>query len=122
MQINLNKQNNSPKFGMAINSSEIVDKVIKSRIKTPEQLNKLNQIMDKESQNDVIDIALFTDGKLLSANAYPRHFVNRENYPEYCKSFSENKFSKIFQGVVGFIEKTAKFADDTAKEIKNNDV
>lgn len=119
MQVSLNNQTNTPQFGMAIKSNENVNKLIKSRLKNSEQLKMLNKIIDQQAENDIIDITLLTDGKYLTANAYPRNSM-MDDYAKYSKSFSENGISQMFQGVVGFIEKVANYADKTAAKIRKS--
>ena len=120
MQVNLNTQkNNRPNFGMAIHSNEVVNKVLKARIKKPSELEKLNRIVNQQAKNDKIDINLMImpDGKTLSANVYS---IDKEDSLSFAffKNYSENAFTKLFQGPVGFIEKVAKIADKQAAKIR----
>lgn len=126
MQVNFNPQQNQQQFGMAIHSNDIVNKIIKNRIKNPSNLERLNNVIDKAAKNDKVDLTLLAnrDGKTISANIYStddtgKVFINR----------SENWFSKTFGGgIVGFIEKCSNIADKAALKVKqaekisNNDV
>lgn len=120
MQVSTSNQNKAIQFGMSIKSNDPVNKVIKSRLKNNVQLAKLNKIIEKQAQNDIMDITLFTDGKSLAANVYPRAFVPSQDCIQYCRSFSENGISKMFQGAVGFIEKVANYADKAGAKIKKS--
>ena len=70
MQVNFNPQQNNQQFGMAIHSNEVVNKIIKNRIKTPEQLERLSSIIDKAAENTTLDIHLYVnpDEKTIGAN------------------------------------------------------
>lgn len=118
MQVNLNCQTpNKPNFGMAIHSSENVNKAIKSRIKTKEQFAKLDKLIDRANKNDKVDIQLFVmpDSKTLTANVYSKN-SDSDNY--FFKSYTENALTKLFKGPVGFIEKLVNVADKKAKKIE----
>lgn len=116
MQVNLNNNVNKPQFGMAIKSNENVSRLLKSKIKTSAQVDKLNKIIDSQNENDFVDITLFSDGKYLSANVYPVGRAAQE-FQHLGKQFSENAFTRMFGGVVGFIKKAADYADITAGKI-----
>ena len=118
MNIGLNTQtSNQPHFGMAIHSNEVVNKALKARIKKPSELQKLNRIIDQQAKNDKVDITLLTmeDGKTLNANVYS---INDEQSGlHFFKQYTENVFTKLLQGPVGFIEKVAKIADKQAAKM-----
>ncbi len=122
MKINLNREtSNNQNFGMAIHSNPTVNRVIKSRIKTSKEIEKLNKIIEREAKNDFVDITLLVNpnGKSLSANAYIATDKEAKfNNIKVFKQFSENKISEMFGGVVGFIEKVAKYADKQAIKMK----
>ena len=118
MQVNLNCQTpNKPNFGMAIHSNEDVTKALKSRIKTKEQFEKLNLLIDKAKKNNKVDIQLFVmpDCKTLTANVYSKNF-DSDNY--FFRSYTENAFTKLFKGPVGFIKKLVNVADKKAKKFE----
>lgn len=117
MQVNLNCNCTKPQqnFGMAIHSNNVVNDIIKSRIKNKKQLNKLEQIFDNAKKNNKVDVNLManSDGRTLSANIYSRIEDVR-----MFKSLSENIVSQMFGGgVVGFIEKCSKIADKAAVKV-----
>ncbi len=117
MQVNLNsKASNKPYFGMAIHSNENVNKLIKLRIKNNVELEKLKKIIDKQSNNKLVDITLLTDGKRICANVYT--LEQNEQTHRFNKQFNENFLTKIFGGTVGFIEKVANYADNAATKIQ----
>ncbi len=116
MQVNLNNNVNKPQFGMAIKSNENVSRLLKSKIKTSAQVDKLNKIIDSQNENDFVDITLFSDGKYLSANVYPVGRAAQE-FQHLGKQFTENAFTRMFGGVVGFLKKAADYADKTASQI-----
>lgn len=67
MKIN-NYQSNQT-FGMAIHSNSNVNKILQSRIKKAKDLEKLNNIIEREAKNKLIDITLLADtNDSLSAN------------------------------------------------------
>ena len=117
MQVNFNPQQNNQQFGMAIHSNEVVNKIIKNRIKTPEQLERLSSIIDKAAENTTLDIHLYVnpDEKTIGANiSSASDFGTR-----FHRCLSENWFSRTFGGgIVGFIEKCSKIADKNAPKIK----
>lgn len=112
MKIN-NYQSNQT-FGMAIHSNSNVNKILQSRIKQAKDLEKLNNIIEREAKNKLIDITLLADtNDSLSANIYS---TNPQN--QFFKNYSENFLTKIIQGPVGFIEKLANIADKQAAKYK----
>ena len=119
MQVNVNaKAQNKQNFGMAIHSNPNVNRVLKSRIKKVEDLERLNRIIGEQAKNEKIDITLLVmpDGKSLNANVYSVEKYNVDKY-EFFKRYTENIFTKLFKGPVGFIEKLAKTADKQAGRI-----
>ena len=112
MQVNFNPQQNNQQFGMAIHSNEVVNKIIKNRIKTPEQLERLSSIIDKAAENTTLDIHLYVnpDEKTIGANiSSASDFGTR-----FHRCLSENWFSRTFGGgIVGFIEKCSTRKIDT---------
>lgn len=128
MQVNLNC--NCPKtqqsFGMAIHSNEVVNSIIKSRIKTLAELEKLNKVIDKAQKNKYVDVTLManTDEKTIVANIY-----SKKSVVDFFKQKKETFFSRVFVGgIVGFIEKCSDIADKAAikigksEEIANSEV
>ena len=112
MKIN-NYQSNQT-FGMAIHSNSNVNKILQSRIKKAKDLEKLNNIIEREAKNKLIDITLLADtNDSLSANIYS---TNPQNH--FFKNYSENFLTKIVQCPVGFIEKLANIADKQAAKYK----
>ncbi len=121
MQVNLNCQTpNKPNFGMAIHSNENVNKVLKSRIKTTEHLEKLNHLIDQANKNDKVDIRLFVmpDRQSLSGNVYT---VNNDNNNYFLKSYRENWFDKLSKNPVKFIQRLVNIADKKASKLENVD-
>lgn len=116
MQVNLNNQANKPQFGMAIHSNANVNKLLKAKIKNAAELDKLNKIIEQQNKNDLVDITLLSDDKYLTANVYPRDITNEE-FQNLGRQFTENAFTRMFGGVVGFIKKAADYADITAGKI-----
>lgn len=119
MKVNQNSHTQNMQFGMAIHSNANVNKILKSRIKSSAELQKLNSIIDKQAQNKIVDITLFANpDNTLSANAYTSSSLSNRNPNEISvcifKSFNENFITKMFGGVTGFIEKVAKYADKQA--------
>ena len=121
MQVNLHTQTlNKQNFGMAIHSNPNVNKVLKSRIKKAEDLERLNRIIEEQAKNDKVDITLLVmpDGKSLNANVYSTDNTNLGE--KFFKQYTENAFTKLFQGPVGFIEGVAKKAQKQADRIKKH--
>lgn len=117
MKTSLNQiYSNNQNFGMAIHSNESVNKALKARIKTKPQIEKLNQLIEQANKNDKVDINLLImpDGKTITANVYS--LKNDVGY-EFFKNYTENAFTKLFKGPVGFIEKLVTIADKKAKNI-----
>ena len=112
MQVNNYSGNQS--FGMALCSSGVVNKALKSRISKPADLELLSQLIEQASRNDVVDIQLFARDNKLSANVYTRTLLLDEpNY--FVKSFSEG----WFQSPVKFIKKLVNYADKEAEKISS---
>lgn len=116
MQVNLNNQANKPQFGMAIHSNANVNKLLKAKIKNAAELDKLNKIIEQQNKNDLVDITLLSDDKYLTANVYPRDITNEE-FQNLGRQFTENAFTRMFGGIVGFLKKAADYADKTASQI-----
>lgn len=119
MQVNFNPQQNRQNFGMAIHSNEVVDKLLMSRIKSKAVLNQLSDIVMTQADNKLVDITLFVqpNGKSLSANVYSNDPKN-----SFCKSYTENFFSNLFGGPLGFIEKLSKIAKKEADKLAKADL
>lgn len=111
---------NRPKtqsFG-AIHSKDVVNEIIKKRIKNPNKFKKLDQIVDKAKNNKVVNVTLLAnpDGKSICANIY-----STSNTTNFFKLLSENFFTKNFGGgIVGFIEKCSNIADKAAIKVQKN--
>lgn len=117
MQLNFNPQQNNQQFG-AIHSNETVNKIIQSRIKNRAQLKELTNIVEQAKNNNAVDVNLFAnpDGKTISANIY-----STLGDIAFHKSKSENFFTKVFGGgIVGFIKKCSKIADEAAVKISKS--
>lgn len=104
---------------MAIHySNNSVQRVIKSRIKSLKDNDKLNDIFKKQKENFKVDISLFANEKTgkLSADIYTTNYTMSKFY----KRYSENFFSRLFNSsTVKFIKKLAKVADkEEAKILK----
>lgn len=120
MLVNFNPQaGNNQNFGMAIHSNEAVDKLLMSRIKSKAVLNQLSDIVNTQADNKLVDINLFVnpDGKSLSANV-----VSNDTKNFLCKSYSENFFSSLFGGPLGFIKKLSKIAKKEADKLAKADL
>ncbi len=113
MQVNFNSQNAAQNFGMAIHSSEFVDRIIYNRT-TPQKRVKLEKIIDAAKSNKEIDVKLFKHNKdSISAAIFTNGFDG------FVKYKNENLFTKLFYGgIVGFIEKCSKIADKQAQKLK----
>lgn len=116
MQANLNCNCPKPQFGMAIHSNDAVNAIIKKRInKDLDKLTRLEDIFQDASRNEVVDVCLHAnpDNASISANIYA---INQKS--QFCKQITENFFTKHFGGgIVGFIEKASRIADDAAPQI-----
>lgn len=119
MQVNLNCNSPKPQFGMSINCSENVGKVLKKRTKTVTDAEKLRNIFEKQKSNDKVDISLFEYNGLLSANVHSKENAEIEDF--FCEKYNESVFNRIFQGPFGFIEKMAKIADKKAAKLKKQE-
>lgn len=114
MQVNFNPQQNNQNFG-TIHSNEVVNKIIKSRLKNSSQLEKLDQIFHDSRRNKLVDVSLLAnpDGRTICANIY-----STSHDGNFFKSRTENFFTQIFGGgIVGFIEKCSKIADKNAEKV-----
>ena len=122
MKTNLNCNCPKPQFGMAIHySNNSVQRVIKSRIKSLNDIDKLNDILKKQKENLKVDISLFANEKTgkLSADVYTTNYTMSNFY----KSYSENFFNRLFNNSpVKFIEKMANIADKQESKIKNEEI
>lgn len=122
MKTNLNCNSPKPQFGMAIHySNNSVQRVIKSRIKSLKDFDKLNDILKKQKENLKVDISLFANPKTgkLSADVYTTNYTVNNFY----KSYSENFFNRLFNSSpVKFIEKMANIADKQESKIKNEEI
>ena len=122
MKTNLNCNCPKPQFGMAIHySNNSVQRVIKSRIKSLNDIDKLNDILKKQKENLKVDISLFANEKTgkLSADVYTTNYTMSNFY----KSYSENFFSTLFRSPVKFIEKLANVANkEEAKILKKEEI
>ncbi len=107
---------------MAIHySNNSVQRVIKSRIKSLNDIDKLNDILKKQKENFKVDISLFANEKTgkLSADVYTTNYTMSNFY----KSYSENFFSRLFNSSpVKFIEKMANIADKQESKIKSEEL
>lgn len=117
----ISNQNSNQNFGMAIHSNANVNKVLKSRIKNATELERLDKIIRQQAENDFVDIQLFVhpDGKSLTANVFDSKNVNANSF---FKQYSENAFTKLFGGPVGFVEKLARVANKAADKIRRSDL
>ncbi len=59
MKINSTQNHHQQNFGMAFITNAKVNKVLQSRIKTPEDTVKLIKLFEKEGKNTKINIELF---------------------------------------------------------------
>ncbi len=115
MHINVNcNQPKAQSFG-AIHSSDTVNKIIKSRIKTYAEFEKLDQIVEKAKDNNLVDINLLPCmDDTICANIFAKDDVS-----SFFTRRSENFFTKTFGGgIVGFIEKCSNIADKAAIKVQ----
>ena len=125
MKTNLNCNCPKPQFGMAIHVGDNnVQSVLKSRVKSLKDVEKINDIFKKQKGNSKVDIRLFADketGELLSANVYMR---TPDALNDFHKHYSENFFSWLFnRSPVKFIKKLANVADkQESKIIKKEEI
>ena len=114
MQVSMNTNySNQQNFGMAMKSSDVVNKALRTRIKKPVDAQELSALVEQASKNDLVDIQLFADerGKL-TANVFTRD-TSLDNPNSFVRHFSEG----IFGGPVKFIRKIVNFADAEAAKI-----
>lgn len=115
MQINNYKSNQN--FGMAIHSNDLVNKALKYRIKSAKDLERLDKAIELANrQNEVnINLLIQPDECSISANVY----VDKLGWENELssKSYSENMFTKVFEGPVGFIERVVNIADKKARQL-----
>lgn len=114
MQVNLNCNSPKPQFGMSMNSNEVVNKALSKRIKDVRDANRLAKAFEKAKENDLVDINLMIqpDGKSLSANI----FSPSSNY--YFSQHSENWFTKLTKGPIGFVEDMVIKAEKAAQKVQ----
>ena len=114
MQVNMNTNySNQQNFGMAMKSSDVVNKALRVRIKRPVDSQELSALVEQASKNDLVDIQLFADEKgKLTANVFTRD-TSLDNPNSFVRHFSEG----IFGGPVKFIRKIVNFADAEAAKI-----
>ena len=114
MQVNMNTNySNQQNFGMAMKSSDVVNKALWVRIKRPVDAQELSALVEQASKNDLVDIQLFADEKgKLTANVFTRD-TSLDNPNSFVRHFSEG----IFGGPVKFIRKIVNFADAEAAKI-----
>lgn len=114
MQVNMNTNySNQQNFGMAMKSSDVVNKALRVRIKRPVDAQELSALVEQASKNDLVDIQLFADEKgKLTANVFTRD-TSLDNPNSFVRHFSEG----IFGGPVKFIRKIVNFADAEAAKI-----
>ena len=73
MQVNGNNYSNQQNFGMALKSSDVVNKALRTRITKPVDAQELSALVEQASKNDIVDIHLFADDKgKLRANVFTR--------------------------------------------------
>lgn len=109
MQVTFTPQiKNQQNFGMAIYTNNNVNELLKSRIKN---FSKLNKLIEREAHNDKFDVILHVPPNEKSLSAIiVNSDANNGHLPLFCTSISENKFTKLFLGPVGFIKKAADLA------------
>lgn len=114
MQVNMNTNySNQQNFGMAMKSSDVVNKALRVRIKRPVDSQELSALVEQASKNDLVDIQLFANEKgKLTANVFTRD-TSLDNPNSFVRHFSEG----IFGGPVKFIRKIVNFADAEAAKI-----
>ena len=115
MQVNMNANYSSQQnFGMAMKSSDVVNRVLRTRIVKPTELETLTSLVEQASKNDLVDIQLFTNDKgKLSANVFTRD-TSFDNPNSFLKHYTEG----LFGGPVKFIKKLVNFADKEAAKIE----
>lgn len=115
MQINNYKSNQN--FGMAIHSNINVNQALKARVKTAEGIKRLDKAIELANRQHEVNINLLIqpDGRSISANV----FTDKPDLKDqlFSRSYSENMFTKLFEGPVGFIERVVNIADKKAKQL-----
>ena len=114
MQVNMNTNySNQQNFGMAMKSSDVVNKVLRTRITKPVDSQELAALIEQAAKNDIVDIQLFANQKgKLTANVFTRD-TSLDNPNSFVRYFSEG----IFGGPVKFIRKVVNYADTEATKI-----
>jgi hypothetical protein len=120
MEIRTNNRNYSNKnFKMAMKIHQNAGDVIKNRLKTAKELKQLNELIDKASQNKFIDIQLFGDKNVLSANIHSKELYNRNNARFFqLRSKEENFIDLLLKSPIRFIKRVVEFADKEAKKLE----
>jgi hypothetical protein len=114
MQVNMNvNYSNQQNFGMALKSSDVVNKALRVRITKPADSQKLAELVEQASKNDIVDINLFANDKgKLSANVFTRE-LSLDNPNSFFRSYSEG----FFGGPIRFLRKIVNLADAEAAKI-----
>ena len=114
MQVNGNNYSNQQNFGMALKSSDVVNKALRTRITKPVDAQELSALVEQASKNDIVDIHLFADDKgKLRANVFTRE-SSFDNPNSFLRHYSEG----FFGGPVKFIKKLVNIADAEAEKIQ----
>lgn len=115
MQVNMNPVNNQTNFGMAVKVvNENVVKIVKDRVKDPESVKRLVAVIEESKNNNIVDVNLLSNGRTITANICERGVPRG-----YFKHYTENFFTKIFEGPIGFIERMSKIANKQATLIRD---
>lgn len=114
MQVNLSCNCPKPQFGMAIRTNQNVNKVLSSRIKNADEVRMLQEAFELAAKNKTVDINLMVqpDGKSLTANVFS------PDSPHYFSQHSENWYTKLVKGPVGFIEDLVFKAEKAATKVQ----
>ena len=120
MEIRTNNRNYSNKnFKMAMKIHKNAGDVIKNRLKTAKELKQLNELIDKASQNNFIDIKLFGDKNVLRANIHSKNLYAIDNIRFFrLRNKKENFIDLLLKSPIRFIKRVVEFADKEAKKLE----
>ena len=114
MQVNMSTNySNQQNFGMALKSSDVVNKALRVRITKPADAQELSALVEQASKNDLVDIQLFSNDKgKLSANVFTRE-LSSDDPNSFVRHYSEG----LFGGPIKFLRKLVNLADAEAAKI-----
>lgn len=115
MQVSFNPKQNNQQFGMSMYSNEAVNKALSNRIKNTNVVERLENAFERAKENNLVDVHLLIqpDGKSISAN-----ICSRDDIKYHFSQHSENWFTKLTKGPVGFIEDLVVKAEKAAQKVQ----